>query len=163
MTRVNVGRWSLVLCGLLVAACVGVGVIIGIVITPMTASAQAVKTFEAPAGMILNYVESERTASFEEVITRLGAVIAESEDPELVRQAAGWRVYKALEPGPNNNVLYVSFIDPAVPETDYSVVQILNEQVPNEVQQLYDTFNGSFGAGQSLINLELFTDLSGLE
>ena len=91
MTRVNVGRWSLVLCGLLVAACVGVGVIIGIVITPMTASAQAVKTFEAPAGMILNYVESERTASFEEVITRLGAVIAESEDPELVRQAAGWR------------------------------------------------------------------------
>ena len=62
MTRVNVGRWSLVLCGLLVSACVGVGVIIGIVITPMTASAQAVKTFEAPAGMILNYVESERTA-----------------------------------------------------------------------------------------------------
>ena len=60
-------------------------------------------------------------------------------------------------------MLYVSFIDPAVPETDYSVVQILNEQVPNEVQQLYDTFNGSFGAGQSLINLELFTDLSGLE
>ena len=45
MTRVNVGRWSLVLCGLLVSACVGVGVIIGIVITPMTASAQAVKTF----------------------------------------------------------------------------------------------------------------------
>ena len=65
MTRVNVGRWSLVLCGLLVAACVGVGVIIGIVITPMAASAQAVKTFEAPAGMILNYVESERTASFD--------------------------------------------------------------------------------------------------
>ena len=154
-------RWQLVWGSGVLAGSVGIGMVIGLAFAPAQAAAQAVKTLEAPTGMIFNYIEPESTAAFEQVMTRLGTVMASSENPERVEQAAGWKVYKALETGPNDNVLYVWFIDPTVPDADYSVAQILSEEVPNEVQRLYEAFNGSFGAGQMPINLELVIDLGG--
>ena len=154
-------RWQLVWGSGVLAGSVGIGMVIGLAFAPAQAAAQAVKTLEAPTGMIFNYIEPESTAAFEQVMTRLGTVMASSENPERVEQAAGWKVYKALETGPNDNVLCVWFIDPAVPDADYSVAQILSEEVPNEVQRLYEAFNGSFGAGQMPINLELVIDLGG--
>ena len=158
MARIRMAEWQLVWgSGALVAA-VGIGVVLGLAFAPSYAVAQAVKTLEAPTGMIFNYVESDSTDAFEQVMTRLAAAMTSSENPERVEQAAGWKVYRALEPGPNDNVLYVWFIEPTVPDADYSVSQILNEEVPNEVQRLYEAFNGSFGAGQVPINLELVMD-----
>ena len=158
MARIRMAGWQLAWGGGALAAAVGGGVVMGLAFAPSYAAAQAVKTLEAPTGMIFNYVERDSTAAFEQVMTRLGAVMTASENPERVEQASGWKVYRALEPGPNDNVLYVWFIDPTVPDADYSVAQILNEEVPNEVQSLYETFNGSFGLGQVPMNLELVMD-----
>ncbi len=115
------------------------------------------RSFEAPAGMILNYVQSGSTSDYERVIRRLGAALAETEEADRREQAAGWRVYRAEEPGLNGSTLYVSMIDPAVEDADYSVSRILNEAFPAEVQELYEAYIGAFvpGSGQILVNLEL--------
>ena len=153
-------RWQLAWSGFILLLAVIIGLVAGLALSPRLVEAQAFKTLDEPVGMVFNYIEQDSTAAFEQVMTRLGQVMAESENPERVQQASGWKVYKAIEPGPNNNVLYVWFIDPTVPEADYSVAQILNEEIPNEVQGLYETFNDSFGLGQMPINLELVVDFA---
>ncbi|MEE3201662.1 MAG: hypothetical protein VX262_00025 [Acidobacteriota bacterium] len=155
-------RWHLAWSGFILSLAVIFGLVAGLSLSPRLAEAQAFKTLDEPVGMVFNYIEQDSAEAFEQVMERLGQVMAESENPERVQQASGWKVYKAIEPGPNNNILYVWFIDPTVPEADYSVAQILNEEVPNEVQSLYETFNGSFGLGQMPINLELVVDFGGV-
>jgi hypothetical protein len=155
-------RWQLAWSGCILSLALIFGLVAGLSLSPRLAEAQAFKTLDEPVGMVFNYIEQDSAEAFEQVMARLGQVMAESENPERVQQASGWKVYKAIEPGPNNNVLYVWFIDPTVPNADYSVAQILNEEIPNEVQGLYETFNGSFGLGQMPINLELVTDFGEL-
>lgn len=116
--------------------------------------ARAEKTFEAPAGMILNYVRANQAAAFESLTNRLLRALADSEDGEHQAQAAGWKVYKALEPGPNGDVLFVWLLDPAVAEADYAVAHFLRDEFPADVQGLYERYNRAFGLGQALINLE---------
>ena len=155
-------RWQLAWSGCILSLALIFGLVAGLSLSPRLAEAQAFKTLDEPVGMVFNYIEQDCVDGFEQVMARLGQVMAESENPERVQQASGWKVYKAIEPGPNNNVLYVWFIDPTVPDADYSVAQILNEEIPNEVQGLYETFNDSFGLGQMPINLELVMDFGEL-
>ena len=138
--------------GLAVAAAAGAA--LGMALAHRTEAAQPTQTFEAPAGLILNYIRADRTAAFESVAGRLVGALAGSESPERRAQAAGWKMYRAQEPGPNGNVLYVWLIDPAVAGADYAAAGLLRETFPTEVQSLYETFNGAFGVGQALINLE---------
>ena len=141
----------------LVAALV-TGVVIGIAFTTTTVEAQAARTFSGSQGLMLNYVKRGSTGDFERVMRRLAEALQNSENAERRQQAQGWKVYRAQEAGPNNSVLYVWFIDPAVSGADYAVSQILNEAFPTEVQQLYETFSGAFAGGQSMVNLDLVVD-----
>jgi hypothetical protein len=68
-------------------------------------------------------------------------------------------VYKALEPGANNSVLYVFWLDPVVKGADYTVSKILYEAFPTEAQELYHKFSGSYSGGQTLVNLQLLSNL----
>ena len=136
------------------AAAAAAGAAIGMALAHRSEAAQPAQTFEAPAGLILNYIRADRTAAFESVAGRLVGALAGSESPERRAQAAGWKMYRAQEPGPNGNVLYVWLIDPAVAGADYAAAGLLRETFPTEVQSLYETFNGAFGVGQALINLE---------
>ncbi|MCY3842532.1 MAG: hypothetical protein OXH69_03210 [Acidobacteria bacterium] len=146
------------------AAAAAIGALLALGAPAATASGQAAddppppeRTFDAPAGMILNYVQAGSTSDYERVVRRLAAALEQTEDAERREQAVGWRVYRAEEPGLNGSVLYVSMIDPAVADADYSVSQILNEAFPEEVQELYEAYIGAFlpGSGQILVNLEL--------
>jgi hypothetical protein len=148
--------------GLVAAAALGALLALGA--PAATASGQAAddppppeRTFDAPAGMILNYVQDGSTSDYERVIRRLAAALEQTEDAERREQAAGWRVYRAEERGLNGSVLYISMIDPAVADADYTVSQILNEAFPEEIQELYEAYLGAFlpGSGQILVNLEL--------
>lgn len=111
-------------------------------------------TFEAPAGLILSYIKSEGSGDFERVMTRIGAALASSEDEERRELLSGWRLYRAREPGPEGEVLYVWLIDPAVAGADYAVPELLGAALPDESQALFDAFSAAFGSGQALINLE---------
>lgn len=113
------------------------------------------RVFASDAGMIINTIKADKTADFEMVVGKLKEALQKSENADRKAQAASWRVFRVLEPGPNNSVLYVFWFDPPVKGADYTVSKILTEAFPADVQALYKTFNDSYAGGQSLLNLQL--------
>lgn len=118
-------------------------------------AAPTARAFAAPTGIILNAVRPERAVDFELVIGYLQAAFTKSANPQLRAQAVGWRMFKATEPGPNNTVLYVFLIDPAVAGADYALGPILSDTYPDQVEQIWKLYQGALaGPGsQSLLNL----------
>lgn len=108
----------------------------------------------ADAGIIFFPVKPERTADFEKIMAKLHEAVAASPDPVRKEQAAGWRVFKAVEPGPNNTALYVFLIDPAVKGSDYAFWKTMYEAFPAEVQELYRLYTAATAGGQTLLNLQ---------
>jgi hypothetical protein len=117
------------------------------------------RVFGADAGMIINAIRADKTAEFEMVIAKVKEALQKSENPQRKAQAASWRVFRGVEAGPNDSVLYVFWIDPPVKDADYTVARILSEGFPADVQALYKTFNDSYAAGQNLLNLRLVSSL----
>jgi len=114
--------------------------------------------FAGNAAMTLNFIKAEKAADFEMVIGKLKEALAKSDKPERKQQAAGWKFFKALEPGPSGAVIYVSVIDPVAKGADYTVSKILQEAFPTEVQALYKSYSDAY-VSQNLINLSLLTDM----
>ncbi len=126
---------------------------------PQAQSAPATRVFGSDAGMVLNFVKTEKTADFEAVIAKLKEALDKSEKPERKQQAASWKVFKAVEPGPPGSALYVFIIDPPVKGADYTVSAILAEAFPQEVQALYKQYAESYAQGQNFVNLTLVAAL----
>ncbi len=141
--------------GCAIIATLVTGIVMGMTFHLDTAEAQASRSFSGGTGLIMNYVKPDATEDFEAVMRKLGDALHQSDNPERVRQAEGWKIYRAQEPGPSNSVLYVWFVDPTVSGADYAVSQILNEAFPAEVQALYEAFSNSFAGGQAMVNLDL--------
>jgi hypothetical protein len=119
------------------------------------------RVFGSDAGMIFNQIKPDKTADFEFIMGKLKEALQKSENPQRKQQAAGWRIFKSVEPGPGGNVLYIFFVNPTVKDADYTVSKILAEAFPAEVQDLYKKFSEAYVGGQSLVNLQLIQDLSG--
>jgi hypothetical protein len=111
------------------------------------------------AGVVLNFIKPDKTADFEAVIAKVREALQASDKPERKRQAASWKVFRAVEPGANGSVLYMFVIDPAVKGADYTVSGILAEGFPNEVQALYQQYAGAYAGGQNFVNLTLISAL----
>jgi hypothetical protein len=112
------------------------------------------RVFGSEAGLIFNAIKPTAVADFEMVLARLKQALAASADPVRRSQAAGWKIFKAVEPGPNSSVLYVYVMDPAVKGANYGVAKILAEAYPAEALELYRMYMASFAGGQTLLNLE---------
>ena len=110
--------------------------------------------FAAETGLIFNAIKPAAVADFERILGRLRQALTMSADPIRRRQAQGWRVFKAAEPGPSGTVLYVFAIEPVVEGADYGVAKILAEAFPAEAQELYKVYLACFAMGQTLLNLE---------
>jgi hypothetical protein len=101
--------------------------------------------FNTDGGVILNFVKADKTADFEMVMGKLKEALAKSEKPERKAQAAGWKYFKATEPGPNGAVIYVFVMDPVAKGAEYSVGNILVEVLgATEGQALYKTYSDSY-------------------
>ena len=127
------------------------------------AAAQAAPTarlFASDAGMVLNFIKTDKTADFEAVIAKLKEALLKSEKPERKQQAASWKVFKSPDPAAGGNVLYVFMIDPSVKGADYTVSTILAEAFPTEVQALYKQYAEAYASGQNFVNLSLVSDLA---
>jgi hypothetical protein len=102
-------------------------------------------SFPTPAGILLVQVKPDQAAAFEEMIGKLRAGLAKSDKPELKQQANSWKVYRANEPMAGNT-LFVVVIDPAMPNTEYQFLQVLNntltpeEQRSPETQEMYKRY-----------------------
>jgi hypothetical protein len=123
------------------------------------AAAPAARVFASDAGMVLNFIKADKTADFEGVVAKLKEALNKSEKPERKQQAAGWKVFRAAEPGPGGSVLYVFIIDPPAKGADYTVSALLAEGFPAEVQALYKQYAEAYAQGQNFVNLTLVSAL----
>ena len=101
--------------------------------------------FPGDGGVILNFVKADKTADFEMVLGKVKEALAKSEKPERKAQAAGWKVFKASEPGPSGAVIYVFAMDPVAKGAEYKVGDILVEAFGAEGQTLYKTYSEAYG------------------
>jgi hypothetical protein len=111
------------------------------------------RVFTAKSGLIFNTVRPDRVVDFEMVMGYLQAAFEKATDARVQEQAKGWRVFKATEPGPNNTVLYVFVIDPAVPGAEYGLGRILADAYPDQIEKIWSLYTGSLAPSASLINL----------
>lgn len=116
--------------------------------------------FGSDAGIVFNTIKPDKTADFEMVMGKLKEALQKSTNPQRKQQAASWKVFKSVEPGPGGNVLYLFIVDPAVHGADYTVSKILNEAFPDQIQDLYKTYAACYvQGGQSVVNLKLIQNL----
>jgi hypothetical protein len=116
-------------------------------------------TFTAPAGLLLVQIKPDKTADYEAMITKLKDALTKSEKPERKAMAKAWKVYKAGEPAPGGNTLYVHVIDPTAPGDYTNPLRIISEVFPTEVQDIYNKVKEGF-VQTGLLNLTMLTDLS---
>src|SRR3974390_1282144 len=101
--------------------------------------------FPGDGGVILNFVRANKPAYFEMVLGKVKEALAKSDKPDRKQEAAGWKVFKATEPGPGGAVIYAFVLDPVAKGGDYSVGNILVEGFgAEEGRKLYDTYSGAF-------------------
>ena len=122
-------------------------------------SATPGRMFGSDAGLILNFIKPDKAADFEAVVAKLKEALNRSDKPQRKQQAAGWKVYRAVEPGANGSILYLFKMDPVVHGADYAVATILAEAFPANVQDLYKQYSESYASGQNIVNLSVVTDL----
>ncbi len=111
---------------------------------PAAAAAPNPFVFTGDGGVILNFVKADKTADFEMVLGKLKEALTKSEKPERKTQAAGWKVFKAAEPGPGGAAIYVFVMDPVAKGAEYSVGNILVEGFGAEGQTLYKTYSDAY-------------------
>jgi hypothetical protein len=87
--------------------------------------------FTSPAGILLVQIKPAQTAVFEEMIGKIKTGLANTTDATLKQQANGFKVFKAAEPL-GQNALYVVWIDPTVPNTEYELFGILQKTMTPE-------------------------------
>lgn len=115
-------------------------------------------SFASPAGILLVQIKPDQTAVFEEMIAKLQAGLAKTEDAALKQQAAGFKVYKAAEPF-GANALYVVFVEPVTPGGEYDMFAMLQKVMsPEELRapEMADTwkrFVGAFAASLGKLSL----------
>jgi hypothetical protein len=104
-------------------------------------------------------IKADQTAAFEELIKKLRAGIAKTEDATLKQQGSGLKVYKASEPAAAGNALYVVMMEPTVPNAEYDLFTMLSktmtaeEQRAPETAEMWKRFSGAFAAGLSRLSL----------
>jgi hypothetical protein len=121
------------------------------------APAKPALAFSGNAGLLLVQVKPDQTATFEEMMKKLGAALVATQDPALKTQGSGIKVYKAAE-GMQGNALYVIVADPATPDKEYYPLQLLAAMMTDEekrnpdTQAMFKKYNDVF-AGVNKLNL----------
>ncbi len=107
-------------------------------------------TFDGDVALWTIAVKPEKTGDFEAIMAKLREGLAKSTNAQRRAQAAGWSVMKLAKPLPDGTVAYVHVINPVVHGADYSVMQVLYDEFPDEKQALYDKYRGAFAKSLSL-------------
>ena len=113
------------------------------------------RIFNAPVGVLLQPVVATRVADFEKFLGYVREAIASSQDKTVQQQAQGWKFFKMAETGPNNDVLFLFVLDPAVPCVDYALGPILAAAIPDEAKlsEIWALYKGAVRVGSTIMNL----------
>jgi hypothetical protein len=118
-------------------------------------------TIDGDMAVLMVSVKADKTADYEQVLTKLKDALAKSEAPEAKQQAAGWRVVKTPKPQADGTIVYLHFINP-VAGADYSVLQSIYAVVkdPMEQRSLYDLYLGTGAKNLTLLSGPVIADMS---
>jgi hypothetical protein len=126
---------------------------------PAQPAASAPKVpFKTPAGILLVQIKPDQTAVFEEMIGKVNAGLAKTEDATLKQLASGLKLYKSSEPF-GANALYIVFAEPTVPNADYDLFDILYKTMTDEekraegFKEMWAKYVGAFATGLNKISL----------
>jgi len=125
-----------------------------------TAAAPQKLTFDGNVALWTMAVKPDKTADFEKVMTKLRDGLLKSDKPERRQEAAGWRIMRIDKPLPDGNIAYVHIITPTVAGADYTIMQTLYDEFPDERQQLYEMYRGAFAQNLSLATGTLVLDMA---
>ena len=117
-------------------------------------------TFEGDTAYWAVAIKADKTADFEAVIAKLRDGLMKSGKPERRQQAAGWKIIKLSKPLPDGNVTYVHMVSPVIPGADYTVMQVLYDEFPEERQALYDLYRGAFANSLALATGNVVVDMT---
>lgn len=129
----------------------------GAAATPATPAAPKL-AFTTPAGLLLVQIKPDQTAVFEEMVSKLKAGLAKTQDAGLKQQASGFKVYKASEPF-GQNALYVVTMDPTVPASEYELFSMMQKTMTADELRAPETienwkkYQGAFATGLSKLSL----------
>ena len=164
----NQSRSGRLWVGAAVTSALAVGVVLGSSFASRSEAAaqQPVTNFSGGTAMMTNVVDPSKTADFERVMRAYGEGLAGSSNAEYNRMAAGFKIYRAVEPGPNNFVVYYWFIDPVISGANYAVAKVLNDEIAggppsngDEVRELFAAYQGALtGGGTLAANLNLIME-----
>jgi hypothetical protein len=112
-------------------------------------------TLKGDAAIVTMLIKADKTADFEFVLNKLKEALAKSENPQRKEQAAGWKVFKSSQPGPQNTAVYIFRIDPIVSGAEYDITMLISEVFPVEVQEIFAKYKDAF-AGRAVTELSQF-------
>ena len=115
-----------------------------------TAPAPPKLTFDGDVALWTVAIKPDKTADFERVMSRLREALMNSEQPQRRDQARGWRVMRVAKPLPDGNIAYVHVLNPVVAGADYTIMQVLYDELPDERQDLYELYRGAFAKNLAL-------------
>ncbi len=116
--------------------------------------------FATGVGLLLVPVKASATADYEAVIRELQAALSASADPERRRQAAGWRVFKAVEADAKGQALYVHLVSPALPSVDYRPSAVLDDMLDGAPEALLVRYREAHAGPPSRLNLEEIANMA---
>ena len=104
-------------------------------------------------------IKANSTGDYEQILDRLREALVNSDDPVRNQMARGWRVFRQANPLPNGDVVYTHLISP-VPGGNYSIMQNLYDEFPEEQQTLYAMYQDAFSQNFGVVGADLVVDLS---
>jgi hypothetical protein len=116
-------------------------------------------TLGGEAAIVSMLIKPDKTADFEFVLNKLKEALNKSEKPERKQQAAGWKIFKSTQAGPQGSVVYIMRIDPVIKGAEYDISMIISEVFPVEVQEIFAKYKDSF-AGRAVNDLTPFMSMS---
>jgi hypothetical protein len=116
--------------------------------------------FGTDAGIVLTFVHPDKVEEFDWVIGYLRDTLEQSDNPIRRQQAEHWQLFRSSDPGPNGAALYVSFMEPVLKGADYSIANILEQELPAErAQELVDSLTAALSQRQSILSLDTIIDM----
>jgi hypothetical protein len=120
----------------------------------------ATSSFATDAGLILVVIKPDKTADFELAIRTLQEKLSADPDPARQAIAAGWRVFKAVEPDEKGNVVYVHVLLPATPGFDYRPSLLLDELLGAAPPELLAKYRDAFAVPPAKLSLTEFANMA---
>jgi hypothetical protein len=117
-------------------------------------------TIEGNVALWTVAIKADKTADFETIMGKLREALGRSAKAERRQQVAGWKVMRVASPLADGTIAYVHIINPVVPGADYTIMQALYDEFPDERQALYDMYRGAFAKNLSLASGTIALDLS---